>query len=136
MPDSEDDMDDDDDMEGTVHVIHALQPEERMRRSITKCTVTVEGHSISVLIDTGAAINIMAQLVFQMLPSRPTLQPTTTQVYAFGSSVPLPLALLSSVMRTRPLRDRASDAFVRRKAKNEKCLPGARLDIGTYEEET
>ncbi|KAJ1130286.1 hypothetical protein NDU88_008640 [Pleurodeles waltl] len=89
--DSEDDMDDDN-KEGTVHVLHAMQPEE--------------GHSISLLIDTGAFINIMVQPMFQNLPYHLALRPTAPQGYAFGSSAHLPLA--SVFMATITYEDQAT----------------------------
>ncbi|KAJ1129144.1 hypothetical protein NDU88_007515 [Pleurodeles waltl] len=86
------DMDDDDQPEGTVYVIHTTQPGNGRGKRIPRCTVKIDGHQVPALIDTGASINIHAQSVFRQLPTRPQLRPTTVQVYAFGSATPIPLA--------------------------------------------
>ncbi|KAJ1210873.1 hypothetical protein NDU88_006235 [Pleurodeles waltl] len=88
----DDDLDDDENCEGTVHMIHALQPGEHPRKRVPRCSVLLAGHKVDALIDTGASINVIATSVLQRIPFQPHLRPTTTQVYTFGSSKPLPLA--------------------------------------------
>ncbi|KAJ1160618.1 hypothetical protein NDU88_001114 [Pleurodeles waltl] len=85
-------MDDDDDDEGTVHFVHTMQPGGYSRRRIPKCTILLSGHQVPSLINTRASINILAQSVLETIPIQPLLRPTTTQVYAFGSSKPVSLA--------------------------------------------
>ncbi|KAJ1118898.1 hypothetical protein NDU88_007085 [Pleurodeles waltl] len=83
---------DDDDVYGTVHILHAVQPDVRRGLPVPKCVVAVDGHRILVLNYARASVNIMAQPVFQSLLGHPTLKHTATQVYAFGSPAPLPVA--------------------------------------------
>ncbi|KAJ1207969.1 hypothetical protein NDU88_003359 [Pleurodeles waltl] len=86
------DMDDDDEPEGAVYVIHATHPGNIPRRRIPRCRVTVAGHHVTALIDTGASINILAQSVFSQIPKCPQLRPATLRVFASGSATPIPLA--------------------------------------------
>lgn len=58
LPTEGEDMDDD--VDGAIHVIHAMQPGGHARKGIPKCHVMVDGHSVPALIDTGASINVMA----------------------------------------------------------------------------
>ncbi|KAJ1169126.1 hypothetical protein NDU88_001032 [Pleurodeles waltl] len=83
---------DDDGLEGTIHVIHAMEPGGGPRRLIPKCNILVGGKPVVALIDTGASINLMALQVMKTLLLKPTLRSITTKVFAFGSSIPLPLA--------------------------------------------
>ncbi|KAJ1208292.1 hypothetical protein NDU88_003678 [Pleurodeles waltl] len=83
--------------EGTVHVIHAMQPGGSLRKRIPKCNIRVEGKPVVALIDKGASINIMALQVIKTLQLKPILRTTTTGVFAFESSTPLPL---TGVFRT------------------------------------
>ncbi|KAJ1106052.1 hypothetical protein NDU88_003455 [Pleurodeles waltl] len=85
-------MDDDDEPGGTVYVIHATELGSQTGKKIPKCKVKVAGHQVTVLIDTGASINILAQSVFNQLQHPPPLRHTAVQVFAFGSTTPLPLA--------------------------------------------
>ncbi|KAJ1206011.1 hypothetical protein NDU88_001426 [Pleurodeles waltl] len=73
------DMDDDDEPEGTVYIIHTTQPGNGRGKRIPRCTVKIDNHQVPALIDTGASINILAQSVFRQLPTRPQLRPTTMQ---------------------------------------------------------
>ncbi|KAJ1210400.1 hypothetical protein NDU88_005764 [Pleurodeles waltl] len=86
------DIDGDDEPDGTVYVIHATHPGNALRRRIPRCQVTVAGHQVPALIDTGASINILARLVFSQIPKCPQLFPTTVRVFACGSATPIPLA--------------------------------------------
>ncbi|KAJ1119162.1 hypothetical protein NDU88_007348 [Pleurodeles waltl] len=62
--DQEGDMDDDE-SEGTVHVIHAMQPGGSLWKRIPKCNIQVVEKLVVALIDTGASINIMALQVMK-----------------------------------------------------------------------
>ncbi|KAJ1109585.1 hypothetical protein NDU88_006945 [Pleurodeles waltl] len=88
----DDDLDDDENGEGTVHMIHAMQPGGHPRKRVPRCSVLLAGHKVDALINTGASINVIATSVLQRITFQPHLRPTTTQVYTFGSSKPLPLA--------------------------------------------
>ncbi|KAJ1202206.1 hypothetical protein NDU88_006007 [Pleurodeles waltl] len=88
----DDDLDDDWNGEGAVHMIHALQPGGHPRKRVPRCSDLLAGYKVDALIDTGASINVIATSVLQRIPFQPPLRPTTTQVYTFGSSKPLPLA--------------------------------------------
>ncbi|KAJ1161675.1 hypothetical protein NDU88_002158 [Pleurodeles waltl] len=81
-----DNLDDDEEEEGAVHVIHALQPGGHSRKRIPRCSVSLAGHKIQALINTGASINVLVQPLLTTLPIQPKLQPTSTQVYSFGLS--------------------------------------------------
>ncbi|KAJ1143220.1 hypothetical protein NDU88_009531 [Pleurodeles waltl] len=93
QPDVIPDMDDDDEPEGPVYVIHATEPGSQVRKRVPKCKVKVARQQVTALIDTGASINILAQSVFnQLRQPPPPLRCTAVQVFAFGSTTPLPLA--------------------------------------------
>ncbi|KAJ1113141.1 hypothetical protein NDU88_001396 [Pleurodeles waltl] len=63
VPMGEENVDDDEDTEGAVHVIHAMQPGEDPQR----------------------------QSLLKTLHLQPVLRPTPTKVFAYGLSTPLPL---------------------------------------------
>ena len=81
----------DDDNEETVHVVYTIEPHSRRRRIVPKCNVQVNRLTTTALIDPGASINIMATDVFNQIPDKPTLRPTSIRVYAYGTNTPLPL---------------------------------------------
>ncbi|KAJ1118190.1 hypothetical protein NDU88_006385 [Pleurodeles waltl] len=91
LDDGEGDMDDDD-LEGAIHGIHAMQPGGSPRKSIPKCNIQVEGSPVVAIIDTWASISILALPMLKVLQIQLLLHPTTPKVFAFGSATPLPLA--------------------------------------------
>ena len=85
-PESEDDMDDD---ENAVHVVYAIEPHSRHRRKAPKCDININGLNTTALIDTGASINLMATDILEQMRKRPTLTPTCVRVHAYGNNEPL-----------------------------------------------
>ncbi|KAJ1139100.1 hypothetical protein NDU88_005477 [Pleurodeles waltl] len=79
----DDDLDDDGNGDGTVHIIHALQPGGHPRKRVPRCSVLLAGHKVDALIDTGASINVIATSVLQRIPFQLHLRPTTTQCLDF-----------------------------------------------------
>ncbi|KAJ1155086.1 hypothetical protein NDU88_007822, partial [Pleurodeles waltl] len=53
--------------------------------------VHINGKSATVLIDTGASVNVMDETLFRQLTPAPVLSPTTTKIYNYGGREPLPL---------------------------------------------
>ncbi|KAJ1208101.1 hypothetical protein NDU88_003490 [Pleurodeles waltl] len=84
-PLDKEDIDDDEDTDRAVHVMHAMQPGDFSRRHILKCAVRGSGHEVPAMSDTGASINILAQSLLKTLPLQPVLHPTTVKVFAYGS---------------------------------------------------
>ncbi|KAI7789539.1 hypothetical protein IRJ41_010502 [Triplophysa rosa] len=54
--------------------------------------VNVNGTKIRVLIDSGAAVNIISRTVFNTLTPQPQLEPTATRIFAYGSDAALPIS--------------------------------------------
>ena len=58
-----------------------------------KCHVNIAGHSVSVMIDSGASVNILADATFNKITRNKgiSLEQTNHKIYSYGSLRPLPL---------------------------------------------
>ncbi|KAJ1217271.1 hypothetical protein NDU88_004866 [Pleurodeles waltl] len=65
----DDDLDDDGNGEGAVHMVHALQPGGHSRKRVPRCSVLLSGYKVDALIDTGASINVIATPVRDTIPT-------------------------------------------------------------------
>ncbi|KAJ1132681.1 hypothetical protein NDU88_010985 [Pleurodeles waltl] len=119
----DDDLDDDGNGEGAIYMIHALQPGGHPRKRVPRCSVLLAGYKVDALIDTGASNNVIATSVLQRISFQPPLRPTTTQVYTFGSSKPLPLAgVFTTVGKALSRRKDSNDKMSRKRGKKERDI--------------
>ncbi|KAJ1213805.1 hypothetical protein NDU88_001436 [Pleurodeles waltl] len=79
---TEDDDMDEDVPKGTIHIVHVVDPDPRQLQTAFHCQVMVEGQPI----------NILPLNRHQAMKSHPALHPTTTRMYAYGTTMFLPLA--------------------------------------------
>ena len=49
----------------------------------------VHGTSVTIMVDSGASINILDEKEYHRLPSRPNLEPSSVKIYGYQSKVPL-----------------------------------------------
>lgn len=74
----------DSDNDGYVFTVRSDQDKQAMFK------VKLNGFNAEVMADSGSSVNIMANELFQKLPSKPTLQKVATRVYSYGgNTVPL-----------------------------------------------
>lgn len=67
----------------TVNAVH--------NRELPRAEVCISGHSISMVIDTGASINIISEQDFAKIKPRPHLSSTGVEIFAYGAKRPLPI---------------------------------------------
>ncbi|KAJ1119863.1 hypothetical protein NDU88_008048 [Pleurodeles waltl] len=70
--------------------------------------VYVNGTRVSVLIDTGASVNVMDETLYKKLVPAPPLMSTATKIYNYGGREPLPLKGIVEVAVSSG--DRSADA--------------------------
>ncbi|KAJ1181981.1 hypothetical protein NDU88_007180 [Pleurodeles waltl] len=85
----DDDMDNDE-SEGTVHIIQMVDPNPGCIQHAPQCQAIVD--RTMAFIHTGTSINILSLSMHKGIAFSPALCPTTNRVYAYGTSTCLPLA--------------------------------------------
>ncbi|KAJ1161434.1 hypothetical protein NDU88_001920 [Pleurodeles waltl] len=63
-------------------------------------TVMINDTPATVLIDTGASVNVMENTMYQRLSPKPSLSPSNTKIYTYGGLDPLPLQTTIEVSGT------------------------------------
>ncbi len=91
--------------DGITHAIHTVQSDSSQDEEIEQIAalskdqhrkwqsptteVLVDGSPLSVLIDSGASVNIIDEKSFEQLGQKKSLAPSRTKIYPYGSSKPL-----------------------------------------------
>ncbi|KAJ1159697.1 hypothetical protein NDU88_000202 [Pleurodeles waltl] len=90
-----------DEEEEDILVISFACGRQQKRHPTPVCTLDIMGTTATALIITGASVNVIYDVLYNLLSPRPLMTPCTTKIYTYDGCDPLPLRRAIVVTVTR-----------------------------------
>ena len=81
--DQSEDRQESDSSEDYAYVLGNNSPETSAKQP--RVPITVNGEKLTVIVDSGATVNVMTKQQFDKLAIKPELQPSTIKIFAYGA---------------------------------------------------